>query len=1724
MISTTDVSPLRVSTREETLGTKGNGGKHPLSLPGTAVTPLQSKPEGDNSSTGKDTGLSFPQSAKQCPRSSSMANPQSANIPSCVGFATASNKTILISEAALETAQRLVAASDGDGDHGNTSSSSKSAASDGMCCKTTADIRRKSGSYQRSAAVCGEVTIPGRISVDREGFKVASVKPVQVSDDVLKHFEDSFSIDISKRDVTSNKEAVSDSAEVTAASDAACDDNEDVDDVNTESRAGQHLIEDPSTPDKRLVTSVCVSTHAADVKNVAFQTSSNQQIDVSVNAVKIVETDSVFSDVVKPAQNLTVSRGHSVTTNVADQDDETTTRDRLRTATEISDTSISYVDVEFEGETLVSAIPETRKPSDVGLQRIGDKTLVLTEKNIRTNFFPNDVEDKVCVEKGGFAVARTDVSTKTGDFAGFRCASGKEILVTEESVKKARDIIDNDEAQNPVVCDVGREQPKEKLGGVNTSDNALGFAGFKCASGKGIRLSEPSIERARTFMSAIEEESGSRDVDKRIKNCFDDCVHAGGCDMIDIARCVARAADAGGCCKGVINHKMSLSASGIKSIDVCGGPTKDYSHLPKGFRPFKAPKSIVKKSLLHRKITDGSFNSELMETDAIETPKGMLEEQKGVTLKEISAGNPYVAIYESRVTSDDRMSDSKEPERSFTRESSPTSMHGFDDEAFDDLTYTQISEITDLTVACLQHQQEFEDGAFSQAPSPCKHRPDQVSNALGVIVEESIVGDIGCGVGKGGGDIEDMRLNPCDEEVMMAYEVVTSDTEHCGIVCDNGVILSEIDQDGKADITEERELAIMGLYRGRDNTVFGAPPAVHGKKVGVREKIAGRTDHLLGDISQLSEWDGDCSFSGSVVEDPLKTCGDGPSLAPLAVDDVLGLSPKWKSGAPNDGRMVSGVDNHHIPSSVGHEVMAPRSNNSTDGLPLSSASTICTGFTTARGIKVSVSDKALKESRKIFDDTEINSKVPENVKLSGKSPNETSTICTGFTTARGDKVSVSDKALKESRKIFDDTEIYSKTPEHVKSLDDGNFKSLGPPIKTASTICTGFTTAGGNKVSVSDKTLKDSRKTFDDTEINPIMSENDKLCVQSHIQSPNRASTICTGFTTARGIKVSVSEKALKESRKVFDDGELNSKDCTGEKSLTPEQTTNKRAERFTGFLTAGGSKVSVSHKALKASKKIFEDCETDCKDFEQKDISIPVLPLNTGVEHVSNVLVSDKALKYSREVFNDDECFMKDSTNTTLHKPSLNAPSSRFTGFSTARGDKVSVSEKALKESRKVFNDDECFVKDSTNTTLREPSTVASGSRFTGFATAKGDKVSVSEKALKESRKVFNDNNCFVNDTTNAALHEASPDAPGSCFTGFATARGDQVSVSEKALKESRKVFNDDEGFVKDSTYTTLHEPSPGAPGTRFTGFATARRDQVLVSEKALKDSRKVFNDDGCFVKDSTNTTLHGQSPSAAGTCFTGFATARGDKVSVSEKALKESRKMFIESKASIAEALELTDCENLELAGNAVWTSDRATEPDPTSLHPDVGYIVADTLKMPRDKEILKDRAQGTSVRSPFQSASGGEALTPVSDDVLIGVRCLMEDGNDDGGIVGKSSGFLRTNAACVSESDDRRVPVVKLKYSGIGSHLDPVIDTTRHRKSVIDKRRYCPDGSSRDTRKNIDLPSVDSLQDARATSECIIEEGENKSHTRRWSHRTSTPAVTDRSWKTATHGKII
>ena len=1447
------------------------------------------------------------------------------------------------------------------------------------------------------------------------------------------------------------------------------------------------------------------------------------------------------------------------------------------------------------------------------MNTIGENESFLVENNSRRN-------------KCGVDVTQMDVSTGTGDFAGFCCASGKEISLKEESIRKTKELVGSDEVQNLVTGEIGEHCTVKFVGVPRTEDapvSGAASAGFQCASGKEIHLKEQSIERAKKLMNVIEEqfveENGSGGTDKNLQSFLvigNNCVDLKEAKPY-ITGCVPTVVDGGDCCDGVTCHVAKMlphNVSATMQVNLCGSTeTKDYSHLPKGFRPFKAPRMVAKKPLLQRNnpdtVSDELFNAEQAKMDAIKTP-GVAKEQQDADNLEVARIDISADVPRKFSVAPRKPTEKKETEARFLKEQPSMSAHDFDDEGFDDLTYTQISEITDLTVVCLQHQHAFDDGSFSQALSPLKHNTPELGmkvkgNTLGVINEENFLGDTSSGRKEGRGETE---IGLVAERARL-QEDVTSD-DHCDNMCDNecdkGITLTA-DQANKAQIAEE-EMSIRESSQGR---LLGAPSARPGKTAGVRGKAVGRSENFLADISQLSEWDGDngdspnndprvvsLSRPDTAVEDsPLDTYDDRPSSLVPTVGEPSVISYIGRTGSStNQGHIAMSVrsadDNGGRASAeVDHREMQPSifdlRTSSQDG------ATPFIGFQTARGGVVKVSDKALVEAKRLLEDTvgvaaslfgrqggedmlvkqnkstvvaqshggvtvaesHATGRVVEcNVcgtetceatfnesalsKISATELHQGIEGIAAFKSVAGKTIPVSDKVLKESRKICYDGDVNSKRSE--------NAKLPGPSSPNIhSTNCAGFTTARGSEGSMSEEALEEAMKIIDDSEFNSKDSMGEKASTPG--QSMNVGDEHFTGFSTARGNKVSVSGKALKESRKIFDDCETtgNSEDSAQKDTPTTVSMLNTRDEHFTGFSTARGNKVSVSGKALKESRKIFDDCETtgNSEDSAQKDTPTTVSMLNTRDEHFTGfstargnkVSVSGKALKESRKIFDDCETTGNSEDSAQKDTPTtvsmLNTRDEHFTGFSTARGKKVSVSGKALKESRKIFDDCETTGNSEDSAQKDTPTTVSMlntrDEHFTGFSTARGNKVSVSGKALKESRKIFDE--C---ETTGNSKDSAQKDTPTTVsmlntrdehFTGFSTARGNKVSVSDKALKKSRKIFNENEQSFSNSgsKNTTSPGQSPNSRGAHFTGFATARGSKVLVSEKALKESRKIFDDCEHSFIDSKNTTLPGQSLKAGVTHITGFATARGNEVSVSDKTLKESKKMFVERENPLAGAYRPAQG-NSEVAGDVVCQ--HITTKKHTDRHIGSGKAV-------HHRQILMDPTEGTlkksEASSPFHTARGGKVV--VSDASLARARSVLEDG-EGRGIVRQHSGFLLGKDADIAESDTHlMVHEVKGGDVSLGGKTRPlaqdlVIDSNKH---MSDQQRHCQDSSSGDTgRDDIIVSSAVSESDVKTSLADVAEDGGPVSCSRRWQHHTSTPVISDRDTnrKTASFGKMF
>ena len=276
-----------------------------------------------------------------------------------------------------------------------------------------------------------------------------------------------------------------------------------------------------------------------------------------------------------------------------------------------------------------------------------------------------------------------------------------------------------------------------------------------------------------------------------------------------------------------------------------------------------------------------------------------------------------------------------------------------------------------------------------------------------------------------------------------------------------------------------------------------------------------------------------------------------------------------------------------------------------------------------------------------------------------------------------------------------------------------------------------------------------------------------------------------SGFSTGTGNKVEISQSAIDRSRNKMDkptSGLLDSQSECGKKLGMINSATG-----FSGFSTGSGKKVEISEQAL-AQTSGFAG-------------------FSTGAG--KKVEISEQAL----------------------------AKTSGFTGFSTGSGRKVEISEQAL----------------------------AKTSGFTGFSTGSGRKVKISDEAIAKSSEFTGTDSGKKDETSKKALSKPSG------FSGFSSGSGRKIHVSELTMDKIRTPGTSNAASLSTASdrKVEISEDENSKPG--FSGFSTATGKKVTISESALN-----------FAKNSERES----------TGFQGFSTGLGKKVEVSEETLKMTRK----------------------------------------------------------------------------------------------------------------------------------------------------------------------------------------------------------------------------------------
>uniref|UniRef100_A0A668TLR3 Tower domain-containing protein n=1 Tax=Oreochromis aureus TaxID=47969 RepID=A0A668TLR3_OREAU len=497
------------------------------------------------------------------------------------------------------------------------------------------------------------------------------------------------------------------------------------------------------------------------------------------------------------------------------------------------------------------------------------------------------------------------------------------------------------------------------------------------------------------------------------------------------------------------------------------------------------------------------------------------------------------------------------------------------------------------------------------------------------------------------------------------------------------------------------------------------------------------------------------------------------------------------------------------------------------------------GFQTASGKGLAISSEALKKAKSLlveFDELGDRSGKPS----CSKTPVPENG---GFLAASGKPVALSSEALQKAKTLFSDIISSAESP-HAKN-GDKNHDNCEPMAKMQS----GFKTAGGKKVHVSQKDLLNAKhllKDLDDSVFTKAMqmAEDCDMDVNNGISAKHKS--------VAPMIGTGSDEKNLPETR-------LQQKATLGfsvesEKRYTKDK--DKQAEQKNDTLslqTASGKGVTIASEALRKARSLLGECDEveDKIGINPSCSKIPVhdsLPQNGGFCAASGkpVALSSEALERAKALFGDigisaeiphqnllkAKHLLKEADDTVSKKAmqeedgfAKDCNMDINYGISVKHDNTLSISD--------IYKDSGNGCTEVTNEHMKQKNTWPQQS--VGFQTASGKGVAVSSEALKRAKTLLSE--CEgVEDKISITKAKAlfsdisqSRDTPAVAHTrkndkkidahngeemhcGFSTAGGVKVQVSKKSLLKATSLFKEfDDGECHDSLlFSTSPQDNP--------------------------------------------------------------------------------------------------------------------------------------------------------------------------------------------------------------------------------------------------------------------------------------------------------------------------
>ena len=276
------------------------------------------------------------------------------------------------------------------------------------------------------------------------------------------------------------------------------------------------------------------------------------------------------------------------------------------------------------------------------------------------------------------------------------------------------------------------------------------------------------------------------------------------------------------------------------------------------------------------------------------------------------------------------------------------------------------------------------------------------------------------------------------------------------------------------------------------------------------------------------------------------------------------------------------------------------------------------GLTTASGKNVSVSEVSILRAKSMLSDKESDNFSKKEGSLS-KFPKF------AFSTASGKGITVSEESIKKAAKIL--SEVGKE--EHESKDREVNEKI-------------GFRTVSGNKIAVSKESLQKAQNILNEVDDEKYQKEK----TASNVIHKTNATSANVGFVTASGSNVAVSEESIQKVKRM-----LGSERNEEERSLI-------KTTKF-GFCTASGYKIEVSKEAVKNAQRILNEADNKQTELNQKMGKVDACT-GKNVQHctkTANLLDNSNSINYKSgvqlaSIFQNDIARLRSSCDKTNSTP----------------------------------------------------------------------------------------------------------------------------------------------------------------------------------------------------------------------------------------------------------------------------------------------------------------------------------------------------------------------------------------------------------------------------------------------------------------------------------------